>query len=223
VHLEACDSWLRKTRFCGIIRVSRVLGRDPMLSGRRGASERRRLESVNLCACNTLHGFPLSGGAKHFEKEVNSLRTYEALFIVRPDMKDEEIQTVADKTAALIAENGGAIVRSEIWGKRRLAYEVEHFSEGYYVLLRFEAAPSFIGRLENYFRLSESVIRHLVVYFDAKTLRLEAEQQQRVEEEVRANADSGDEERNDRPRRSRPDRRRRDEDNDEDEEEADED
>lgn len=113
------------------------------------------------------------------------MRTYEALFIVRPDLKDEEIQAVAKEVESLITTNSGAIVRSEIWGKRRLAYKVKHFSEGCYVLIRFQSPPSFISRLENYVRISETIIRHLVVYFDEKMLRLEAEQQERREAEMR--------------------------------------
>jgi small subunit ribosomal protein S6 len=65
---------------------------------------------------------------------VKALRTYEALYIIRPDRPDDEVQTVAKQVESLVTNNGGAIVRSEIWGKRRLAYEVNHFTEGSYVL-----------------------------------------------------------------------------------------
>jgi len=114
------------------------------------------------------------------------LRTYEALYIVRPDLKDDEIQTVADEVIKMVTDNGGAIVRSEIWGKRKLAYEVKHFNEGVYVLLRFESEPTFPKQLESYFRLSEAVIRYLVTYFDEHTLKLEEEQQQKKEAEIRS-------------------------------------
>jgi small subunit ribosomal protein S6 len=116
------------------------------------------------------------------------LRTYEALYIVKPDLSDDEIQTVAKGTEKLVADNGGAIVRSETWGKRKLAFEVKRCSEGVYVLVRFQAEAAFIGRLETHFRLSEAVIRSLVVYFDEKTLRLEEEQMKRAESEIRASA-----------------------------------
>ena len=116
------------------------------------------------------------------------MKTYEALYIVRPAVKDDEIQTVAKEVESFVTEAGGAIVRSEVWGKRKLAYAVKDFTEGSYVLLRFEAESSVIERLENYFRLSESVIRNLIVYFDERTLRLEAEQQKRNEEEKQASA-----------------------------------
>ena len=56
------------------------------------------------------------------------MRTYEALYIVRPDVEDEQIQTIAKEVETLVTEEGGAIVRSEIWGKRRLAYDVKQFS-----------------------------------------------------------------------------------------------
>ena len=119
------------------------------------------------------------------------LRTYEALYIVKPDLGDDEIQTMAKQTESLVTNNGGAIVRSEVWGKRKLAYRVKDFPEGVYVLLRFQSEPGFITRLESYFRLSEATLRSLVVYFDEKTLRLEEEQSRRKEAEIRASASSG--------------------------------
>jgi small subunit ribosomal protein S6 len=119
---------------------------------------------------------------------VKALRTYEALYIVRPDRSDDEVQTIAKQVESLVTNNGGAIVRSEIWGKRRLAYEVSHFTEGNYILLRFQSQAAFITRLENFFRLEEPIIRSLVVYFDEKMLRLEEEQKNRTEELIRANA-----------------------------------
>jgi small subunit ribosomal protein S6 len=116
------------------------------------------------------------------------LRTYEALYIVKPELTDDEIQTVAKDVETLTTTNGGAIVRAEIWGKRKLAYKVKHTTEGCYVLLRFQAEPTFVARLEAYFRLSENVIRFLVVYFDEQTLRLEEEQIRRNEADMRASA-----------------------------------
>ncbi len=114
------------------------------------------------------------------------MRTYEALYIVRPDLKDEEIQTVAQEVETLVTGNGGAIVRSEHWGKRKMAYEVKKFTEGYYVLLRFQSPAPLPGRLANHFRLSENIIRDLIVYFDDKALKLEEEQRVRNEELARA-------------------------------------
>lgn len=141
------------------------------------------------------------------------MRTYEALYIVRPDVKDEDIQTIADEVIKLVTDNGGAIVRSEIWGKRKLAYEVKKLTEGVYVLLRFEADQALIPKLENYFRLSESVIRFLIVHFDEQTLRLEELQEKRREAQVQAMANRSEED-EDRPVSRRRSRSRDDDDDD---------
>ena len=129
------------------------------------------------------------------------MRTYEALFIVQPNATDDEVQTIAKGVETLITEDGGAIVRSEIWGKRRLAFEVKGHSEGNYVLIRFESDPGFNLKLEGYFRLSETIIRSLVVLFDEKTLRLEAEQERRTAAALAAQSNSSDDDDDDRPRR----------------------
>jgi len=144
------------------------------------------------------------------------LRTYEALYIVMPDVEDDGIQTVDKAVQSLITESGGSIVRSEIWGKRKLAYTVKKQTEGTYILVRFDAEPDFIAKLEQWYRLSEAVLRYQVVHFDEHTLRIEAEQQRRREEDLRNSAASAsrrdDDDDDDGPRRPR----RRYEDDDED-------
>lgn len=131
------------------------------------------------------------------------MRTYEALYIITPDLDDDAVQTVATEVDNLITSNSGAIVRSEIWGRRKLAYEVKKHTEGSYVLTRFEAEPDFIAKLEGYYKLSDAVIRYLVTHFDARTLKLEAEQLRRREEEIQAGAHRGrdDDDEDDNPRR----------------------
>ncbi len=116
------------------------------------------------------------------------MRTYEALYIVSPELEDDGIQTVTQEVDALVTKHEGTIVRSEIWGKRKLAYPVKKQTDGVYVLLRFTALPEFITRLEAHFKLAEPIIRYLVVHFDEHTLRLEADQQQRREEDMRQSA-----------------------------------
>jgi small subunit ribosomal protein S6 len=119
---------------------------------------------------------------------VNLLRTYETLYIVRPDVPEDEVQNLAKEVESQITTSGGAIVQFENWGKRRLAYEVQKFAEGYYLLTRFTATPAFVARLENYFRLTDSVIRYLLLHFDDRTLRLEDNQRKRKEAEIRNSA-----------------------------------
>jgi len=122
---------------------------------------------------------------------VNALRTYEALYIITPELDDDGIQTIASEVENLVTSNGGAIVRSEIWGRRKLAFEVKKFTEGNYVLLRFDADPAFSAKLEHYFRLSDQIIRYLIVHLDDHDLRMEAEQQRRREEDVRTGRGRG--------------------------------
>lgn len=146
------------------------------------------------------------------------MRTYEALFIVRPDAKDEEVQTIAKGVEDLITSNGGTIVRSEIWGKRRLAYEVKKFNEGVYVLIRFSSPGIVPKKMEDSFRISDTVIRSLIVTFDEHTLRLEIEQARRNEAELARTGGRGRDDDRDRDRdRDSGSRRGRDRDDDDDE------
>lgn len=132
------------------------------------------------------------------------MRTYEALYICTPELEEGDIQTISQEVENLVTTNGGSIVRSEIWGKRKLAYEVKKYSEGSYILCRFQSPPEFVAKLEQWFRLSDSVFRFLVVHFDEHTLRIEAEQARRKEEDLRASAAAaarGESDDDDRPRR----------------------
>lgn len=127
------------------------------------------------------------------------MRTYEVLYIVRPELSDEEVEKIAQEVEAMALEGGGNVLEKEIWGKRKLAYEVKGCTEGHYVLLRFEGQGDVLPRLSQHFKLSEKIIRDLIVHFDEKTLRLEAEQKKRAESDVRGARDRDDDD--DRPRR----------------------
>jgi small subunit ribosomal protein S6 len=187
----------------------------------------RRIHVRIRCTAGVLRRVLTRGTTR---RKGNALRTYEALYIVIPELEDDGVQTVARDVENLVTQNGGSIVRSEIWGKRKLAYEVKKHTEGYYILLRFEADADFIARLENYFRLSEAIFRFLIVHFDEHTLRLEAEQEIRREEDVRRSSSSGragrddddDDEKEDEKRIRASSRRRRRDDDDDDQDDDDE-
>jgi small subunit ribosomal protein S6 len=88
---------------------------------------------------------------------------YEVIFVINPEIGDEAIAAAVEKTAALIEENGTVTEKSE-WGKRRLAYPIEDFNEGYYVLINFTADSQFPVELERVFNITKDVIiRYLVV------------------------------------------------------------
>ena len=109
------------------------------------------------------------------------MRTYETLYVIQPEATEDEVQSVTAGVDTLISEDGGEVLKSDVWGKRRLAYDVKGFREGIFVLTRFNGSTSFPRKLEGHFKLNEQVIRYLVVHFDVKTLRLEAEQVRRNE------------------------------------------
>jgi small subunit ribosomal protein S6 len=91
------------------------------------------------------------------------LRDYEVLYIVRPDLDDEKVQDVVKRVNTLIARSGGAADQTSLWGKRKLAYEVKHQKEGAYVLQDFKIEPNRVPELESALKITEEVLRHLIV------------------------------------------------------------
>jgi len=90
------------------------------------------------------------------------MRKYEVLFIVRSDLDQEAVQATVDKFAGIIA-NGGEVISQEILGKRRLAYEIKKHRDGIYVLIQFHAQPETVAELDRVMRITDEVIRHLIV------------------------------------------------------------
>jgi small subunit ribosomal protein S6 len=91
------------------------------------------------------------------------LRDYEVLYIVRPDLDDEKVQDAVKRVNTLIERAGGAAERTNLWGKRKLAYEVKHQKEGSYILQDFRIPPERIPELESALKITEEVMRHLIV------------------------------------------------------------
>lgn len=90
------------------------------------------------------------------------MRRYELMLVLRPDLPDDKVQGTLERTARAIAAGGGQIVKQAPWGRRRLAYPIDHFREGSYYVLLFEAPPTAITELERGLLISEEVLRHLV-------------------------------------------------------------
>ena len=91
------------------------------------------------------------------------MREYEVLYIVRADLDDDKVQDIVKRVNTLIEKAGGSIERTNVWGKRKLAYEVKHQKEGSYILQDFEIAQDRIPELEAALKITEEVLRHLVV------------------------------------------------------------
>ena len=91
------------------------------------------------------------------------LRDYEILFIVRPDLDDEALQASIATVGKLIENLGGVTQKTDVWGRRRLAYEVRRLREGQYVLTDFQIDPARVPEMEATLKISDTVFRHLIV------------------------------------------------------------
>ncbi len=91
------------------------------------------------------------------------MRDYEVLYIVRADFDDEKVQDAVKRVNTLIERSGGMPERTNLWGKRKLAYEVKHQKEGSYVLQDFQLEPERVPELEAGLKITEEVLRHLIV------------------------------------------------------------
>lgn len=91
------------------------------------------------------------------------MRAYETLYVIKPDLDEEATTGVVDKYANLIAANGGEVVNINKWGKRKLAYEIEDYREGNYVLVDFKGQPAAAQELERVFKISDEILRYLII------------------------------------------------------------
>ena len=100
-------------------------------------------------------------------------RNYEVMFIVRPDMPDEDLDRLISTLESQIGAAGGAVKGVERMGKRRLAYLVRNFQDGMYILLTVEGDGSVIKELERRLRVTEPVIKFITVRIDEEQKRAE--------------------------------------------------
>ena len=91
------------------------------------------------------------------------MRDYEVLYIVRADIDDDKVQDAVKRVNTLIERSGGAADRTNVWGKRKLAYDVKHQKDGSYVLQDFQLDPNRVPELEASLKITEEVLRHLIV------------------------------------------------------------
>ncbi len=94
------------------------------------------------------------------------MNKYEILYIIHPDLTEEAMTEEAEKYKAMIEADGGEVSNLEKWGKRKLAYEVKKQREGYYVLMNVVAKPETVNNLDRVFKISETVIRQLILRED---------------------------------------------------------
>ena len=100
-------------------------------------------------------------------------RIYEELFIVKPDATDEEVDAFVEQLRAQLTAAGATVDKIDKWGKRKLAYRVDKYREGTYVLFQFTSAPTGVRELERRLRVSDIVLKFLTVRIDETLKRLE--------------------------------------------------
>ncbi|WP_044749264.1 30S ribosomal protein S6 [Bacillus alveayuensis] len=91
------------------------------------------------------------------------MRKYEIMYIIRPNMEDEERKALVERFNNVLTENGAEITEVKEWGKRRLAYEIKDFRDGYYMIVNVVSEPKAVQEFDRLAKINEDIIRHIVV------------------------------------------------------------
>ena len=95
------------------------------------------------------------------------MRKYETIFILNPSFEEEAVKATIEKFKGVIENGGGTVENVDFWGKRKLAYEIANVNEGYYTLINFTANTELPRELDRIFRITDGVIRHIIVKEEA--------------------------------------------------------
>lgn len=87
------------------------------------------------------------------------------MFIVRPELTEDEAGKVLEEVQSLI-KSKGEVTGVDRWGKRRFAYEIDHLTEGYYFVVNFNSEPSAIAEMDRRIKLNNNIVRHIIVRTD---------------------------------------------------------
>ena len=100
-------------------------------------------------------------------EEVKKMNKYEVMFIIESTLEDEKREATVEMVKEIIAAEG-EVGKVDVWGMRRLAYPIQKKNEGYYVVIEFSASPDFPTELDRRLKISENVIRHIIINKDEK-------------------------------------------------------
>ncbi|MDI3538417.1 MAG: small subunit ribosomal protein [Bacillota bacterium] len=93
---------------------------------------------------------------------------YEVLYVLAPNLEEEAYAAYTERFSNIIKDNGGQVEKVDTWGKRRLAYEIKKFREGYYTVIYFNAPAECVKELDRVLKITEPVLRHLIVRHEEK-------------------------------------------------------
>ncbi len=91
------------------------------------------------------------------------MRKYEVMYIIRPNIEDEAKKALVERFNNVLSENGAEVAETKEWGKRRLAYEINDFRDGYYMLLQVNSEAAAVQEFDRLAKISEDIIRHIVI------------------------------------------------------------
>jgi small subunit ribosomal protein S6 len=94
------------------------------------------------------------------------MRSYELVLVISPALAEEQVAATVERVQRFISERGGQVTKLDHWGRRRLAYPIQRFNEGHYVVTRFRLDAAAVRELDRTLEVSEPVLRHLVVRTD---------------------------------------------------------
>src|ERR1700693_788260 len=101
------------------------------------------------------------------------MRVYEELFILKPDTVEEEVDGFVEQIQHVITNGKGTVDKTDKWGVRKLAYRVQKYSEGLYVLIQFSSTPDLVKEVDRRLRVSDAVIKFITVRIDEKQKKID--------------------------------------------------
>jgi small subunit ribosomal protein S6 len=115
-------------------------------------------------------------------------RKYELVYVLKPDATEQEVAEMQQQVEAIITRLGGALDKTDVWGRRKLAYEIGRHKDGFYVLHVITGSGELMKEIDRRLKVTEGILRHLVVRVDeherkaerARTLRTETSRRRRV-------------------------------------------
>jgi small subunit ribosomal protein S6 len=93
----------------------------------------------------------------------NLMRNYELMTIHRPELGEDEIRSKVTELETFLGAHGATVTSTDLWGKRRFAYEIDHINEGYYSVVTFDAENELVSDLDRVLSLADDVVRHKIV------------------------------------------------------------
>ena len=91
------------------------------------------------------------------------MREYELVMIVSPEVGEDGVSDICNRVTQFITDQGGSLINQDHWGVRRLAYPIQKFYEGNYILTGFNMEPNYASQLESTLRLTPTLLRHLLI------------------------------------------------------------